>query len=100
MKQSLITFGTVWLLSGPVQAQDVLKACVSSDRGNGQRALCSCIQTAADQTLTKRDKRLVIEFFANPQRAQEIRRSTRRANERFWERYERFGTTAEALCER
>lgn len=100
MKRNLVTVGMFWLLCAPAQAQAVYKACVTSERGSGQARLCSCIQQVADQTLTKRDTRLVVEFFSNPERAQDIRHSTRRSNERFWERYERFGAAAEALCRR
>jgi len=93
-------FCLAFTLGAPAQAQTIFKACVASERGASQRSLCSCVQQVADQTLSDRDKRLVAEFFANPERAQDIRTSNRRVHERFWDRYERFGASAEALCRR
>ena len=90
----------ILLLCGPTWADGIRKACVASDRGQGRQTLCKCIQGVADQTLTARDKRLVIRFFKDPERAQEIRLSDRQLHEDFWERYERFGRSAEALCRR
>ena len=86
--------------AAPLQAEAIRKACVTSDRGKGRQTLCACIQGVADQTLTKRDQRLVVRFFADPERAQSIRLSDSRLHEDFWERYERFGRSAEALCRR
>ena len=100
MKRALVAATAIWLLCGPLRAQSIYKACVGSERGSGQQRLCFCIQQVADQTLTDRDKRLVKQFFVDPERAQDIRRSSRGVHEKFWERYERFGTAAEALCER
>lgn len=88
------------LVAGPLHADGIRKACVASDRGQGRQTLCKCIQGVADQTLTARDKRLVIRIFKDPERAQDIRMSDSRLHEDFWERYERFGRSAEALCRR
>lgn len=92
-----VTF--VLCLAGAAAAADRIgDACLKSERGRGQRSLCYCIQRVADQTLTARDQKRAAEFFINPERAQEVRRSDSRSNEVFWERYERFGVYAERIC--
>lgn len=95
-------FGTAVsvLIAFPVFAGQIEQACLKSDRGYGQRALCTCIQDAANMTLTPGDQRLAATFFADPNRAQEVRQSRRRQHEAFWERYENFGVAAETFCRR
>ena len=85
-------------LAVPAAALDIEQACIKSVRGAGNRALCGCIQDAANLTLTTKDQRLAATFFADPHRAQEIRQSDRRNHEAFWERYQNFGQTAETFC--
>jgi hypothetical protein len=80
----------VW--AGPIET-----ACLRSDRG-GNRALCGCIQNAADLTLSRSDQKTAAKFFADPNKAQEIRQSDRSSHERFWLRYKNFGAAAEAYC--
>lgn len=82
---------------GAAQAGTIERACLSSDRPKS-RALCGCIQKAADVTLTGRDQRMAARFFADPHRAQVVRQSDRANDEKFWTRYQRFGATAEAYC--
>ena len=86
------------ILANPLFAEQIERACLKSDRGQGNRALCGCIQDAANLTLTSRDQRLAATFFADPHRAQEVRRSERRSDEAFWQRYRNFGQTAETFC--
>ncbi|WP_413717210.1 hypothetical protein [Silicimonas sp. MF1-12-2] len=89
------------ILSGlPASASLIEQACLNSDRALGQRALCRCIQDAANMTLTPRDQRLAATFFSDPNRAQKVRQSRNRRDEVFWERYENFGLAAETLCRR
>ncbi|QMU60012.1 MAG: hypothetical protein GKR98_07420 [Boseongicola sp.] len=85
-------------LSLPAFSAQIEKACLLSDRGAGNRALCGCIQDAANMTLSAKDQRLAATFFSDPHRAQQIRQSGRRTHERFWERYQSFGETAEVFC--
>ena len=99
-KRHVIALFALCLLAEPATANPVKSACVSSERARGQQDLCSCIQRVADQTLTERDQKLVARFFKDPERAQAIRQSNSRVHEDFWERYERFGRSAEALCRR
>ena len=88
------------LAAFPASAGSIERACLKSDRGSGQRHLCGCIQSAANVTLTARDQKLAAGFFANPEKAQEVRTSNRRGDEAFWERYRQFGETAQVYCRR
>lgn len=98
----MIRFAAVALFAGvlasPLFADQIERACLKSDRSGGNRSVCGCIQDAANLTLTARDQRLAASFFADPDRAQEIRQSKRAHHEVFWERYKNFGQTAELFC--
>jgi hypothetical protein len=96
----LTAFIALLFLPGAVAAGTIERACLGSERAAGNRALCGCIQNAADLTLSTRDQRRAADFFRDPHRAQETRQSARRSDEIFWERYSRFGETAEAFCRR
>jgi hypothetical protein len=82
------------LVAGPIQ-----RACMASDRG-GNRSLCSCIQQAADMTLSGGDQRRAAKFFNDPDRAHATWVSQSSADDAFWERYKSFGQAAEAYCAR
>jgi hypothetical protein len=86
---------SAWM--GAAEAGTIERACLASDRPK-TRALCGCIQQAADVTLSGRDQRMAARFFADPHRAQVVRQSDRASDEAFWQRYRRFGATAEAYC--
>lgn len=79
--------------AGPIE-----RACLSSDRPGISRAVCGCIQQAADLTLSTRDQKMAANFFRDPHKAQEMRTSDRRSDTEFWERYRSFGETAETFC--
>ncbi|MGC9418077.1 MAG: hypothetical protein ACP5EN_03810 [Rhodovulum sp.] len=85
-------------LCTPAVAGPIERACLGSDRPGVSRGLCGCIQNAADLTLTQGDQRQAARFFRDPHQAQEVRQSDRRSDSAFWERYKRFGATAEAFC--
>ncbi len=97
MRATLLATGLL-LLPAAASAGVIERACLSSDRAGGNRALCTCIQQAADRTLSQRDQRLAARFFDDPDRAQEVRMSNRRSDELFWERYETFGAFAQVVC--
>jgi hypothetical protein len=78
--------------AGPIE-----RACMASDRG-GSRALCGCIQQAADMTLSGGDQRRAAKFFKNPEAAHSTWTSQSKSDDAFWERYKSFGQTAEAYC--
>jgi hypothetical protein len=83
----------VGAFAGPIE-----KACMRSDRGGSTRAMCSCIQQAADMTLSGGDQRRAAKFFSDPDEAQRVRISDRSGDEAFWQRYRAFGETAETFC--
>ena len=95
-------FGVMTLIStaSGEAAGKIERACLQSDRPAASRALCGCIQDAADLTLTNSDQKMVARFFRDPHMAQEIRQSDRRSHEKFWQRYKNFGATAQAFCRR
>lgn len=94
------TFLTVLLIPGAVAAGDIERACLGSERASGNRALCGCIQDAADLTLSTSDQRRAAGFFRDPHQAQVVRQSDRRSDEVFWDRYKQFGEAAETFCRR
>lgn len=77
----------------------IASACVAGPRQTAdQRALCSCIQTAADRTLSAGDQRRAAPFFADPERAHRVRLSDTARDDAFWARYMAFVAEAEATC--
>ncbi|HHS89043.1 MAG TPA: hypothetical protein ENJ26_01590 [Rhodobacteraceae bacterium] len=89
----------VLVASAPlVQAQQIENACLRSDRDAKSRALCGCIQQAADLTLTKPDQRLAASFYRDIDKLQEIRGSRRSTHVQFWRRYMQYVEAARAFC--
>src|SRR6056297_2531495 len=82
----------------PMAFGPISKACMASDRKARSRALCGCIQAAADQTLTGSQQRRALAFYGNPQLAQDTRQSDSASDERFWAAYRAYGERAERLC--
>src|SRR5690554_5741613 len=80
-----------------VQAGPIESACSRSDR-TASRSLCRCIQSVADQILTRSDQRQAAKFFRDPQQAQDVRMSKSARDNAFWGRYRSFGNAAEARC--
>ncbi|WP_284163500.1 hypothetical protein [Frigidibacter sp. SD6-1] len=72
------------------------KACRATGRAGA--GLCGCIQSVADQVLSRSDQRRAATFFADPDKAQEVRLSDSASAEAFWDRYAAFASTAEAVC--
>ncbi len=85
--------GGVPMASGPLN-----QACLASDRKARSRALCGCIQAAANQTLNGAQQRRAVVFYNNPQLAQDVRQSDSTIDERFWAAYRAYGERAERLC--
>lgn len=90
-----ILLTTPFAVAGPID-----NACVQSERGARNSALCGCIQQVADMTLSRSDQRRAAGFFRNAQQAQDVRMSKRTADNQFWDRYKQFAATAEAYCAR
>ena len=82
-------------VAGPID-----NACIRSERGARNPALCGCVQQVADMTLSRGDQRRAAGFFRNAQQAQDVRMSKSDADNQFWARYKAFAATAEAYCTR
>jgi hypothetical protein len=102
MKKSIfagITFALLLpVMTSMAQAGPIENACVRSDRRQASAALCRCIDSVAQQTLTRSEQRRAASFFRDPDLAQEVRMSKREADNAFWQRYRAFGQTAEQYC--
>lgn len=81
-----------------LQANPIEQACLRSDRDGVSRAVCACVGDAAELTLTWSDMRTGARFFTDLDRAQDVQLSDTRRDDAFWDRWQSFGNTAEALC--
>ena len=79
--------------AGPIET-----ACIRSDRAQATRALCRCIDSVAQRTLTRGEQRRAASFFRDPQLAQDVRMSRSQRDNEFWARYRAFGAAAEQAC--
>ncbi|MCR9068422.1 MAG: hypothetical protein NXH79_06215 [Rhodobacteraceae bacterium] len=86
------------MVAYPAQSNPIERACLQSDRAAATRSLCNCIGQVADRTLTQAQMREGARFFTDPQRAQDVRMSNRRSDERMWDAWRAFGERAEATC--
>lgn len=98
LRGGLVALGMM-LVAGAASAGPISSACNQSSRQAASPSLCACIQRVADQTLRTADQRLVATFFRDPDKAQVVRMSQKRADDAFWERYSRFGQQAEMTCQ-
>ncbi|WP_339109000.1 hypothetical protein [Thioclava sp. GXIMD4216] len=73
------------------------RACQQGGRTSNSE-LCSCIQNVADITLSNSDQRRAAKFFTDPDKAQEVRTSSRPSDTDFWARYKNFVSAAEGYC--
>lgn len=85
--------GVMPFATGPINT-----ACLQSDRKARSRALCGCIQAVANDTLSGAEQRRAVQFYSNPQKAQDIRQSDRPGDERFWRAYRAYAERAEQVC--
>lgn len=98
MTKTLLMAGALALLATSAFAGPIERACNKSDRKAANRALCDCIQHAADMTLSNSDQRRAVSFFKDPEKAHKVWMSKRSGDDAFWERYKAFGAQAEAMC--
>lgn len=98
MNRILIAAAAIVLTTPLAMAGPIDSACVRTDRGARQPALCSCAQQVANQTLSRSDQRRAAAFFRDPHKAQEVRMSKRDSDNAFWARYKTFTRTAESYC--
>ncbi len=98
MKSTILALA-LWAATAPLaQAQQIERACLRSDREARSRALCGCIQQAANLTLSARDQKLAASFFSKPERLEDMQASDRAARSRFLERYAAYVQAARAFC--
>lgn len=100
MKSMILAAGLVLAGSVAASAGPIESACNASARAKGDRALCNCIQQAADRTLKGHEQRRAARFFRDPDEAQKVRMSKSDSDNEFWARYRAFGDMAEAFCAR
>ncbi|WP_170554568.1 hypothetical protein [Ruegeria profundi] len=81
-----------------VDASQIKRACLASDRQAATRARCSCIQRVADQALTRSDQKTVSKWFTDPHQAQQLKMSQTARDDALWDRYQNFGQMAQAIC--
>lgn len=98
MTKTLLLAGGLAFFATSAMAAPIEHACNTSDRKAANRALCNCIQQAADMTLSKGDQRRAVTFFKDPDKAHKVWMSKSNGDDAFWERYKAFGSQAEALC--
>ena len=98
MNRILIAAAAVILTTPLAMAGPIDSACVRSERGARQPALCSCVQQVANQTLSRTDQRRAAKFFSDADEAQQVRMSKSNADNAFWARYKAFAGAAEAYC--
>ena len=98
-KLLLIAFCAASLTAGaPVaEASQIKRACMASDREAATRARCSCIQSVADQALTRSDQKTVSKWFEDPHQAQQLKMSQTARDDALWDRYQNFGQMAQAI---
>jgi hypothetical protein len=90
--------GLVLMTPATTFAGPIENACLRSERSQATRAMCRCIDSVAQTTLTRSEQRRAASFFADPDRAQQVRMSKTDRDNVFWDRYRSFGATAEQYC--
>lgn len=98
MRAAVIGLFLSFSLAGVASAGTIKQACLDSGRSAANTALCGCIQTVADRTLSRSEQRKAARFFEDPHQAQVVRQSDRASDERFWTRYKAFGASAQSMC--
>lgn len=89
----LVLLGPQVAVAGPIE-----NACLKSGRAQASAALCRCIDSVAQNTLTRSEQRRAASFFSDPDRAQQVRMSKSAQDNEFWGRYRAFGASAEQYC--
>lgn len=102
MKHVLLSVALMSILlpgQSAIAGGSVERACLRADRASASRSLCSCIQDVADSMLTRSERSKVAKFFKDPHKSQTTRQSDRAADERFWQKYKRFGQQVRSYCD-
>lgn len=82
----------------PASANVIERACRQLDRSSATPARCACVGKVASQKLSASERRKVAVWFRDPHKAQEVRQSDRRRDEKLWARYRAFGDAASRTC--
>lgn len=98
MARPILALLFVFGLTGVSFAQSIENACLRSDRDAKSMKICRCIQQAANMTLTSQDQKLAASFYGDPQKAQDMRQSSSRSHEKFWNRYKEYAKVAGTFC--
>lgn len=85
---------------GPRVNGEIAVACMEGGRDAANARLCSCVQQVAGQTLRRSDQARLVEFFRDPEVANDVKISDTRAADAFWDRYRDFTRAAERSCRR
>ncbi|MDW3224360.1 MAG: hypothetical protein R8G34_16020 [Paracoccaceae bacterium] len=73
-------------------------ACLAQNRRSATQQRCGCIQEVANRTLTSSQQARSTRFFNEPSLLQDVRQSSAPSNVRFWEAWQRFAETSQAVC--
>lgn len=100
MRQMIAIAGLLTLAAcgGGRVTGDISKACMAAGRSTANPTLCSCVQQAANLSLSASDQKRAAAFFDDPQKAQDTRQSDNPGTEAFWRRYRDFAERAELMC--
>ena len=79
--------------TGPIS-----EACLFHGRAQATKVRCTCVQAAADLTLSPSDQARGARYFGNIDALQETRQSDAASDRRFWENWNVFADTARELC--
>ncbi|WP_341213522.1 arginine transporter [uncultured Limimaricola sp.] len=93
---SIIALTALAACGGGQPSGAISRACEASGRPGANASLCSCVQGAADATLSGSEQRRAAKFFKDPQKAQDTRQGD--GTSAFWNRYKAFADRAEAIC--
>ncbi|OIQ68289.1 hypothetical protein GALL_501190 [mine drainage metagenome] len=99
MKMILFALALTFLCATFADAGPIGAACMDSARNSASSHLCGCIQQVADKILPSADQRRAASFFANPDKAQQVRMSKSSNDNAFWQRYVSFGDAAAQTCQ-
>ncbi|GGL50986.1 hypothetical protein GCM10011392_01410 [Wenxinia marina] len=94
----MVAFAVLGSCGGGTASGEIGQACMAGGRSAANPRLCGCIQSVANQTLSRADQRRAARFFDDPDEAQETRTRDDSATEAFWRRYRDFANRAESAC--
>lgn len=77
---------------------EIARACMAGGRDAANARLCNCVGVVASRSLSRSDQRQLINFFKDPERANDIKINDSRSADAFWDRYQAFARSAERSC--